>query len=262
MKRQVAVITGASSGIGAGLAEALAARGAQVVLVARSAPRLEELAARLRHAGGIAHVLPMDLTEAGAAQKLHAAVRTLDLPVDTLINNAGTGYYGPFESEPIERLTQTLQLNIVALAEVTRLFVPELLLRKGTILNIASTAAFQPTPFMSSYGATKAFVLSFSEALWAEYRDRGLRVAAVCPGPVETPFINAMGADVRRTSIFRNPMTIEAAVGACLKALDASGPSSIVGTMNWLSAQMIRLSPRMFTALLSAAMLKQGARNQ
>jgi hypothetical protein len=262
MKRQVAVITGASSGIGTGLAEALAARGAQVVLVARSAPRLEELAARLRHAGGIAHVLPMDLTEAGAAQKLHAAVRTLDLPVDTLINNAGTGYYGPFEAEPIERLTQTLQLNIVALAEVTRLFVPELLLRKGTILNIASTAAFQPTPFMSSYGATKAFVLSFSEALWAEYRHRGLRVAAVCPGPVETPFINAMGADVRRTSIFRNPMTIEAAVGACLKALDASGPSSIVGTMNWFSAQMVRLSPRMFTALLSAAMLKQGGKNQ
>ncbi|MFN7332650.1 MAG: SDR family NAD(P)-dependent oxidoreductase, partial [bacterium] len=173
MKHQVAVITGASSGIGEALAEALAARGTQLVLVARSAHRLEELAARLRRAGCVAHVLPMDLAEAGAAQRLYAAIRALELPVDTLINNAGTGYYGPFEAEPTERLAQTLHLNIVALAELTRLFVPELLFRRGTILNIASTAALQPTPFMSSYGATKAFVLSFSEALWAEYRGRG-----------------------------------------------------------------------------------------
>jgi short-subunit dehydrogenase len=184
------------------------------------------------------------------------------MPVDTLINNAGTGYYGPFEAEPTERLAQTLHLNIVTLAELTRLFVPELLFRKGTILNIASTAAFQPTPFMSSYGATKAFVLSFSEALWAEYRGRGLHVAAVCPGPVETPFINAMGADVRRTSIFRKPMLIEDAVRACLKALDSTKPSRIVGTGNWLSVQMGRLSPRALTARLSAGMLKPGGLQQ
>ena len=129
MKQQVAVITGASSGIGEALAEALAARGTQLVLVARSAHRLEELAARLRRAGCVAHVLPMDLAEAGAAQRLHAAIRALELPVDTLINNAGTGYYGPFEAEPTERLAQTLHLNIVTLAELTRLFVPELLFR-------------------------------------------------------------------------------------------------------------------------------------
>ena len=262
MKQQVAVITGASSGIGEALAEALAARGTQLVLVARSAPRLEALTERLRRAGGVAHVLPMDLAEVGAAQRLHVAIRALELPVDTLINNAGTGYYGPFEAEPTERLAQTLHLNIVTLAELTRLFVPDLLLRKGTILNIASTAAFQPTPFMSSYGATKAFVLSFSEALWAEYRGRGLRVAAVCPGPVETPFINAMGADVRRTSIFRKPMPIEDAVRACLKALDSSKPSHIVGTGNWLSVQMGRLSPRALTARLSAAMLKPSGPHQ
>ena len=255
MKRQVAVITGASSGIGAGLAEALAARGAQVVLVARSAPRLEELAARLRQAGGVAHVLPMDLAEAGAARKLHEAIRGLGLSVDTLINNAGTGYYGAFEDEPTERLTQTLHLNISALAELTRLFLPELLFRKGTILNIASTAAFQPTPFMSSYGATKAFVLSFSEALWAEYRDRGLRVAAVCPGPVETPFINAMGQGVRGTAVFRKPLPVAEVVRVCLRALDSRKPLHIVGMGNWLSVQMGRFSPRAITARISAAML-------
>ncbi len=256
MKQQVAIITGASSGIGEALAEALAVRGTQVVLVARSAPRLEALAERLRRAGGVAHVVPMDLAEAGAAQRLHEAIRALELPVDMLINNAGTGYYGPFEAEPIERLTQTLHLNIVALAELTRLFVPELLFRKGTILNIASTAAFQPTPFMSSYGATKAFVLSFSEALWAEYRGSGLRVVALCPGAVETPFINAMGQGVRGTAVFRKPLPVADVVKACLKALDSTKPSRIIGIGNWLSVQMGRFSPRALTALISAAMLK------
>ncbi|MCA3278605.1 MAG: SDR family oxidoreductase [Roseomonas sp.] len=262
MQRQVAVITGASSGIGAALAEALAARGTQVVLVARSAARLEEVAERLRSAGAIAHVLPMDLAEAGAAQSLHAAIRAMGLAVDTLINNAAIGHYGPFEAEPRERLTQALHLNVVALAELTRLFVPELLLRKGTILNIASTAALQPTPFMSSYGATKAFVLSFSEALWAEYHHRGLHVAALCPGPVETPFIDAMGPGVRRTAIFRKTMPIEAVVKAGLKALDSTRPTRILGAGNWVSAQMIRFAPRALTARLSAAMLKPREFNQ
>ena len=126
--------------------------------------------------------------------------------------------------------------------------------RRGTILNVASTVAFQPSPYMSAYGATKAFVLSLSEALWAEYRGRGLHVAAVCPGPVETPFIDAMGAGVRSTVVFRMALSVDDVVRACLRALDGKQPTRIVGFMNWLLAQTSRFSPRALTARVSAAM--------
>jgi short-subunit dehydrogenase len=172
--QQIAVITGASSGIGEALARAMAARGTHVVLAARSAARLEEVAQAIRRAGGVATVLPSDLSQPDAAQRLYDEVTRLGLEVDTLVNNAGFGYHGPFESEALEHLHGQLQVNMVALAELTRLFVPSLLARRGTVLNLASTSAFQPAPYMSVYGATKAFVLSFSEALWAEYHDRGL----------------------------------------------------------------------------------------
>jgi short-subunit dehydrogenase len=148
-----------------------------------------------------------------------------------------------------------LQVNVVALTELTRLFVPSLLERRGTILNVASTVAFQPSPYMSAYGATKAFVLSFSEALWAEYRGRGLRVVAVCPGPVETPFIDAMGAGVRSTVLFRTALSVDDVVRTCLRALDGKQPTRIVGFMNWLLAQTSRFSPRALTAWISAVML-------
>jgi short-subunit dehydrogenase len=123
------------------------------------------------------------------------------------------------------------------------------------VLNLASTVAFQPAPFMSVYGATKAFVLSFSEALWAEYRARGLHVAAVCPGPVETPFIDAMGDAVRSTPVFSAPLTIDAVVRSCLAALDARGPTFVVGWRNRLFAQSARLAPRGLLARLSGLLL-------
>ena len=253
--RRVALVTGASSGIGEALATALAARGTHVVLVARSTARLEALAERLRRDGGTATVLPADLSRGGAAAQLHAQVRALGLEVDVLVNNAGFGFHGPFESESPEHLADQLQVNVVALAELTRLFVPSLLARRGAVLNVASTVAFQPAPFMSVYGATKAFVLSFSEALWAEYRARGLHVAAVCPGPVETPFIDAMGGAVRSTPVFSAPLTIDAVVRSCLAALDARGPTSVVGWRNRLFAQSARLAPRGLLARLSGLLL-------
>jgi short-subunit dehydrogenase len=252
--RKVAIVTGASSGIGEALAVAMAAQGTHVVLVARSVDRLAALAARIEGAGGKATVLPADLAAPGAAQRLFDEIQQRDLPVDTLVNNAGFGFYGPFETEAPVHLGEMLQVNIVALTELTRLFVPSLLERRGTILNVASTVAFQPSPYMSAYGATKAFVLSLSEALWAEYRGRGLHVAAVCPGPVETPFIDAMGAGVRSTVVFRMALSVDDVVRACLRALDGKQPTRIVGFINWLLAQTSRFSPRALTARVSAAM--------
>jgi short-subunit dehydrogenase len=259
--RRMAIVTGASSGIGEALASAMAAQGTHVVLVARSVDRLTALAARIEGAGGRATVMPVDLAAHGAAQKLFDEVERRGLPVDTLVNNAGFGFYGPFENESPTRLSEMLQVNVVALTELTRLFVPMLLERRGAILNVASTVAFQPSPYMSAYGATKAFVLSLTEALWAEYRRRGLHVAAVCPGPVETPFIDAMGAGVRSTAVFKMALTVDAVVQACLRALDDKSPTRIVGLVNWLLAQTSRFSPRALTARVSAAMFAPRAKS-
>lgn len=252
--RHVAVVTGASSGIGEALAAAMAAQGTHVVLVARSVERLKALAARIEGAGGRATVLPVDLASRGAARKLFEEIQRRELLVDTLVNNAGFGFYGPFETEAPTHLAEMLQVNIVALTELTRLFVPSLLERRGQLLNVASTVAFQPSPYMSAYGATKAFVLSLSEALWAEYRGRGLHVATVCPGPVETPFIDAMGAGVRSTTVFKMALPVDDVVRACLRALDGRRPTRIVGLLNWVLAQTSRFSPRALTARISAAM--------
>ncbi len=255
MTQQVAVVTGASSGIGEALAAAMAKRGTHVVLVARSGDKLEALATRVRQAGGQATVIVADLSQPGAAQRVFDDVQRRKLLVDTLVNNAGFGHFGRFEDHGLSSLGEMLQVNVVALAELTRLFIPSLLEANGTVLNLASTVAFQATPFMSAYGASKAFVLSFSEALWAEYRDRGLHVAAVCPGPVETPFIDAMGSGVRQTTIFKNTLTVDEVVTKCLSAMDGTRPSSVVGLANFLLAQSGRFAPRSVTARLSALML-------
>jgi short-subunit dehydrogenase len=250
----VILLTGASSGIGAALAVALAPKGAHLLLTARSADRLAELAQQVRSAGGHATVLPLDLAAPGAARQLFDEVQSLGISIDTLINCAGL--FGPLAGNDPARLSQMLQLNVVALTELTRLFLPELLARRGTVLNIASTAAFQPTPYMAAYGATKAYVLSFSEALWAEYRSRGLRVAAVCPGPVETPFLDALGGGARSTPLLRaTPLTVDEVVQACLHALHAPGPTHIVGLRNWLLAQSARFTSRGLLARISGAFL-------
>jgi len=177
------------------------------------------------------------------------------LPVDTLVNCAGFGMHGCFENQDPAQLSAMLQVNVVALCELTRLFVPGLLARRGTVLNIASTAAFQPTPYMTAYGATKAFVLSFSEGLWAEYEKRGLRVAAICPGPVETPFLEAMGPDVRSMPLFKNLLTAGEVVTACLRALEENSPTRVVGLRNWLLMHAVRQMPRAMAARVSAGVI-------
>ncbi len=253
---RVVMVTGASSGIGEALAFALGSRGDHLVLVARRAAPLEGLARRIRDAGGSATVVVVDLSKPGAARATFDEVERRGLELDVLVNNAGVGYFGAFHDEPVARLAEELQVNVVALAELTRLFVPALLARRGKVLNVASAAAFQPAPFMSSYGATKAFVLSFTEALWAEYRDSGLMVTAVCPGPVETAFIDGAGSGVRSTSIFRRTSSVDDVVRTSLRALDGSSPTHVVGFRTWLMSLGPRFSPRALTARLSARLLR------
>ncbi len=189
--RPITLITGASAGLGAEFARACVRRGEEVVLVARRRDRLEALAAEFE---GQAHVLAADLADPGAPARLIADVERLGLQVGTLINNAGFGLNGRFATLPLERQVEMIDLNVRALTELTARVLPQMRARRaGAILNTASTAAFQSGPGMAVYFATKAFVLSFSEALHQELKGSGIRVSALCPGPVATEFAQVAG---------------------------------------------------------------------
>lgn len=190
MRTSTALITGASSGIGESLARQLAAHGADLILVARTEDRLHALAAELGARYRVqVHVLPADLNLPGAGAQLHAAVQARGLSVDILVNNAGLGGYGEFSAQPPAEIDRMIAVNIGALTGLTRAFLPDMLARgRGRVLNVASTAAFQPGPLMAVYYATKAYVLSFSEAIAEEVAGSGVSVTALCPGPVRTGF--------------------------------------------------------------------------
>ncbi|MGB3614277.1 MAG: SDR family oxidoreductase, partial [Elainellaceae cyanobacterium] len=192
---QTALVTGASSGIGKVLAQAMAERGINLVLVARSGDVLRALAEDLTQRYGIrADVVVQDLTAADAAQTVRAAVDAQGIAVDILVNNAGFGEYGAFSDRPRERHLDMVKLNVLALVDLTYQFLPDMQARgRGNIINIASIAAFQPIPYLSVYAASKSFVMSFSEALWAEVKSSGVRVACICPGPTETQFFKEAG---------------------------------------------------------------------
>lgn len=249
-----ALITGASSGIGEAFARLLAAQGTDLVLVARSDAKLqllaEELAARHRVR---ADVIAADLSAPGAARQVHEEVTRRGLAVDLLVNSAGFGSYGVFDTLPLERESQEIALNVTALVELTHLFLPEMLSNKsGAIINVASTAAFQPVPYMAVYAATKAFVLSFSESLWAECRTRGVRVLAFCPGPVDTGFAAAAGFDVAAGPKLTGQGATASGVAAAAVAALAQGRSYVVpGRENyWLSVSS-RFAPRSLVARLA-----------
>lgn len=239
------VVTGASMGIGEAFARELDARGARLVLVARSGDRLQALAARLRDA----RVIVEDLSTPGAASRVFEEVVRRGLEVDVLINNAGFGSHGPFMDVSLEAQRGQIALNIGALVELTHAFLPMLERRRGGVMQIASVAAYQPTPYFAVYGATKAFVLSFSEALWAEYRNRGVRVVVVSPGATDTQFFaragEAASAGVTRTSP-------EGVVRLGLDTFQRNRPSAIHGLGNRLAAFMSRFFPRSVVAKLMA----------
>lgn len=237
---KTALITGASAGIGRAFAQELAKRGMNVILVARSSDLLHSLASDLHRSHGIrAEVVVADLSLDGAAVMVYKTVRERQLMVDLLINNAGFINYAPFESIAPDRDRAQVIVNITAVVDLTHSFIPDMLAHgSGAVLNVASNGAFYPMPYMAVYAATKAFVLSFSEALWAEYRTRGLRVLALCPGPTKT---NALLKE------FDNGKAAapEYVVKAALKALDAGRSYIVPGLANSFQARILpRLLPR------------------
>jgi hypothetical protein len=251
---KTALVTGASSGIGRAFAEALAARGANLVLAARSERVLADLSEELHRKHGVtARAVAVDLSEEKGPDQLIASVGKV--PIDILVNNAGFATYGRFEELAADRDHREVMLNVTAVARLTHLVLPSMLTRgAGIILNVASTAAFQPLPFMAIYGATKAFVLSFTEALWAELRDRNIRVLAVCPGPTQTNFYKVVG-DERAAGVGKR-RTPEQVVAGALKALERGASCYVDGRRNLLQIEALRLAPRRVVAGGAAAVLR------
>jgi short-subunit dehydrogenase len=241
----IALITGASAGLGAHFALALAKQRNDLILVARREDRLEQLGALVRERHGVtAHVIAADLAKRNAVAKLAEAVAAQGLTVDMLINNAGFGARGAVAK--LDRAVQArmIDVNCRALVELCHAFLPAMLERRsGAILNVASTAAFQPGPWMAVYYASKAFVLSFSEALHEEVKDRGVKVSALCPGPTRTEFADVAGtAD---SDLFRKwAGAPEKVVADGLKALKANRAVAVSGASNKAMAASIRFTPR------------------
>ncbi len=256
---QTALVTGASAGIGEALARKLAAEGVNLVLVARSQEKLEHLANELSQKHSV-RCMPLvaDLSQPHCGQALLQAVTSLDAKIDILVNNAGFGTYGHFESISPEAEQDEIAVNVAALVDLTHVFLPAMLQRgKGAVLNIASTAAFQPVPYLAVYAATKSFVLSFSEALWAEYKERGVHVVALCPSAVETSFISHLGDEsVRGTSVFSKTLTPEHVADQALVALRGKKAIHIVGIKNWLMIMSLRFAPRAVVASAGAKMMR------
>jgi short-subunit dehydrogenase len=258
--KRTALVTGASMGIGAAFARALAERGANLVLAARSRDKLEALATALSGAYGVrAHAVAVDLSKPGAAERLRAETESRGLAIDLLVNNAGFATYGRFDEISAERQREEILLNCAALVDMAHAFLPAMVRRgSGAIVNVASTAAFQPLPYMAVYGATKAFVLSFSEALWAENRARGVRVLALCPGATDTPFFDVVGAPEASVGAREKP---ELVVARALDALDRGRSHLVSGTRNYVMAQAARVLPRaMLAASVERVMRPRGSR--
>jgi len=252
---KTALVTGASSDIGAHFARMLAQRGADLILVARREGKLNALAYELAQQHEVkTHVIAADPSRAGAAQTVFDQTSQRGLHVDILINNAGFATHGRFETLDGGRDHEQVMLNVAAVVDLTHAFLPAMLVHGGgAIINVASTAAFQPLPYMAVYGATKAFVVSFSEALWAEYQDRGVRVLALCPGATDTAFFDVVGAQEAAVGQKTAP---EYVVQAALEALEAGKSYVIPGTQHYLLAQVPRFTPRSLAARVSARLMR------
>ncbi len=258
--QKTALVTGASLGIGLELARLAAKDHGRVILVARSEAKLATLAKELAAAHGTeVHVIAADLSLPGAADRLYNDVVALGLAVDTLVNNAGVGQYGRFLEVDAAADARMLQLNMVALTELTRLFARDMTRTGGgRILNIASTAAFQPGPLMSTYYASKAFVLSFSEALANELKDQGVTVTALCPGPTRSGFQDQ--AQMQGSRLLRLGMMESAAVAAIGYRGMLRGKTVVVaGASNAFLVQSLRFMPRCLVTKVSRFVSERAA---
>jgi short-subunit dehydrogenase len=252
-----ALVTGASSGLGADFARELAARGAHVVLVARREERLAELAAELAAAhGSSTRVIALDLAKPDAARELHERVRGEGLVVDVLVNNAGFGVYGPFLSIPWERQRQMLELDVLAVVHLTKLFTADMVERGfGHVLQVASIGAFQPTPSYATYAAAKSFVQSFGEALAWELRGTGVQITVVSPGVTATEFLEVAGQRrtlYQRALMMPSPRVARAGVRAMLRGRTLVVP----GLLNAGAAASMRLLPRRWQAALASVAMR------
>jgi len=252
-----ALITGASSGLGEEFAIQLAREKHELVLVARREDRLRDVASRARNLGaGTVTVISSDLGRPAAADELFKQVGAAGIAVDYLVNNAGFGTRGRFDQVPLDREIEEINLNVNALVALTHLFLPAMVAaRRGTVINVASTAAFQPVPWMATYAATKAFVLSFSEALSTELQGTGVSVLALCPGPTRTEFQKV--ADVEHTGVpsfaYMDAPTV---VRQAIESARRGKAVRINGVINTIMAQTTRFAPRALVRRISGAMFR------
>lgn len=239
-----ALVTGASSGIGAEFARRLAARGMHLVLTARRREPMEELAADLhtRH-GSRTEIICADLAEVSGLQRLKSEIAAKGIVVELLVNNAGFAVVGDVEHASPRQVWEMVQVNIAALTDLTYHFLPGMLEREhGAIVNVASIAGFQPVAYMGAYAASKAYVIHFSEALWAEARDRGVTVMALCPGATRTEFFSAAG--VPNWLKKHRSQSAGQVVRAALKGLEKRRSYWVAGWGNYLRSLLVRLAPR------------------
>ncbi len=256
MAEEIALVTGASSGIGEALARRLARDGHHLALVARRADRLERLAAELRTAHKVeAHVLAADLARPGGTAALADEVERRGLVVDWLVNNAGFGTVGRFHELPVERELEEIALNVDALVELTGRFVPGMVRRKrGVVMNVSSVGGYLPSPYMATYTATKAFVLTFSEGIAAELANTGVQVLCVCPGVTRTEFQETAHVDVRDIPSIAWQTADEVAD----EAVRAVGKGAVVvnGVLNRMMINTLKFVPRSLVTRIAAGLLK------
>ena len=247
------LVTGASAGIGETFVRRFAGEGWHIVLVARSKDKLEALARELEGRNGIkTRVIVSDLRERGSAQQVYDQVRKAEIPLEGLVNNAGISVGGHFSRVPVEKYLAMIDLNVRALVELTGLFLPDMVKRgSGLIVNVSSTAAYQPMPYSSIYGATKSFVTSFTEALWLETKGTGVRVLNLCPGVTKTDFGTTAGLhDFKKDPIAEDP---ERVVETAFRAFHNGKPTVISGWKNRMLVGLERFVPH---RLLLAAVLQ------
>jgi short-subunit dehydrogenase len=249
-----ALITGASAGIGWALADQLAAQGAKLVLTARRQDRLEQLSQKLSaDRRTTVEIFPVDLAKPTAPSELFSFTQGKGIEVDFLINNAGFGGYGEFHKVSLDWYRDMVQVNVAAVVELTHRYLAGMVdRRRGDIMIVASTAAFQPVPYISCYAATKSFDLHFAEAIAEEVRQYGVRVCALCPGPTDTEFM-AVAKQPQR--LFRFAETAEKVARTGLEALEGGKTYVVSGLLNYLQVHAERLAPRPFVARSAAALL-------
>ncbi len=255
--KRTALITGASGGIGLELSRLFARDHYDLVLVARSAEKLQTLASELQQTHGVVvTVLPADLSQPSAAQEVYRQVQAKNIQIDVLVNNAGFGVMDMLANARLEDSLEMIQLNVASLTVLTQLFLPGMINRKsGRILNVGSTGSFSPVPTMAVYGATKAYVLSFSEAIAEELRGTGVTVTALCPGVTITGFQARSGVGGARM-VTMGSMTAEQVAAIGYKALMRGQPVSIPGFLNSLMIFSLRLSPRSWMARITKQLME------